>query len=342
MSASLVARAALALGALVSVFLLAEGLLRLVGAGRFGLETWQTSYLHRPDPDLIFSARPNARSSWRSEEFVEEVSTNSFGLRGPEPQARDARPRIVVLGDSMTFGHGVAGEETYAVRLAERFAEEGDAVEVINAGVRGYSTDQSFALYTKRLRALRPDLVVFGHYHNDVEENLFQALYRYDGTRLTAMDPRRNVLYRAGVIHESLPRGLLELRLSRVAMQAFLGWGSDALGEETHGGRPVEWSRRKALALLATLDRVLREDGGRLLVLGVPSRDGPRREYAWLRGLASRGVPVFDPRERDAWDDASLFYLQDYHFTAAGHDRLARELHRYLVDSGLWREATGG
>jgi hypothetical protein len=326
---------ALALGSVACVVLLAEGSLRFVGAGRFGLESWQTSFLHQPDSELIFSMRPNATSVWKTAEFVEEVTTNSLGLRGPEPSASRAAARIVVLGDSMTFGHGVGDEETYARRLAAHFAAAGRQVEVLNAGVRGYGSDQSFALYVTRLRSLRPDLVIFGHYRNDVDENVHQSLFRIEDGRLVGMDPTRNVLYRAGLLQQRIPDALLRLRLTRVAIAALLGWGRDEIGPEIHGGRPLAWSRSKILLEMEQLRRTLREDGGELLVLAVPSRDGPRDEYRWLAALVRLRIPVFDPGARLPWDEEGLFFRQDDHLTAAGHDRLARELHRHIVEAGL-------
>ena len=322
-------------GSLTCILLLGEGALRLVGAGRFGLQSWHTSFLHRPDPELIFSMRPDADVVWRMPEFVEKVRTNSLGLRGPEPRSPAPPRRIVVLGDSMTFGHGVRDSQTYSKFLEALFAISGEEVEVVNAGVKGYGTDQSFKLYLTRLRHLRPDLVIFGHYRNDIADNVHQSLYGIEAGQLVPMDPTRNTLYRVGVIHEWIPAPLLRLRLTRVAIVALLGYVGDEVGPETHAGDPTRWSRSKVLLELKQLHRIVQADGGRLLVLGVPSRDGPRSEYDWLRELDRVGIPFFDPRARSRWKSEGLFYEKDDHFTAAGHERLARELYRYTVAAKL-------
>ena len=170
-------RAALVVLSILSVFALAEGLLRFVGAARFGLQTWHAGRLYRPDPELIYSLRPSARGRRVSAEFAEEVTINRVGLRSPEPLAPGTRPRVLVLGDSQTFGHGVGDEAPYPRRLQGLFEARGAAVEVVNAGMQGFSSDQSFKLFAKRLRGLEPDLVVFAHYWNDIPENITQALY---------------------------------------------------------------------------------------------------------------------------------------------------------------------
>jgi acyl-CoA thioesterase-1 len=48
-----------------------------------------------------------------------------------------ARPRIVVLGDSITAGLGLAPAEAYPHLLQQRLNEEGLAYDVVNAGVSG-------------------------------------------------------------------------------------------------------------------------------------------------------------------------------------------------------------
>ena len=51
-----------------------------------------------------------------------EVSINSLGLRGPEPVP--GRPAVVLAGDSMTLGWGVAESGTLAGQLARRLGDD--------------------------------------------------------------------------------------------------------------------------------------------------------------------------------------------------------------------------
>lgn len=47
------------------------------------------------------------------------------------------RPRLVVLGDSLTAGYGLPQDQAFTVRLASWLKQNGVEVEVINAGVSG-------------------------------------------------------------------------------------------------------------------------------------------------------------------------------------------------------------
>src|SRR5262245_1231127 len=54
---------------------------------------------------------------------------------GPAPVA--SRPRIVILGDSLTAGLGLPKDEAYPTLLQQRLDKEGLNYEVVNAGVSG-------------------------------------------------------------------------------------------------------------------------------------------------------------------------------------------------------------
>lgn len=56
----------------------------------------------------------------------------------PAPQdSRDARPRVVVLGDSLTAGLGLAQDEAYPSLLQQRIDAENLPFQIVNAGVSG-------------------------------------------------------------------------------------------------------------------------------------------------------------------------------------------------------------
>src|SRR5436305_11488201 len=56
----------------------------------------------------------------------------------PPPASRDSGvPRIVVLGDSLTAGLGLAPDEAYPAVLQKKLDDGGVKWEVVNAGVSG-------------------------------------------------------------------------------------------------------------------------------------------------------------------------------------------------------------
>jgi lysophospholipase L1-like esterase len=106
--------------------------------------------------------------------FRSEYRINSLGLRGPElTEVAPGGLRVLVLGDSVTSGLEVAENETYSAVAAQLLSERlGVPVQVINAGVRGYGTDQELLFYRERLTRLHPDVVVHHTIDNDPGDNI--------------------------------------------------------------------------------------------------------------------------------------------------------------------------
>ena len=99
------------------------------------------------------------------------VRVNRFGLRGAEiarEPARDER-RILVLGDSVAYGWGLAEADTFPVLLEEELRGLGLDVEVLNAGVPGYNTESAVALLRHTGLPLAPDSLVLGVSLNDFD-----------------------------------------------------------------------------------------------------------------------------------------------------------------------------
>ncbi|MCZ6672608.1 MAG: SGNH/GDSL hydrolase family protein [Verrucomicrobia bacterium] len=107
-----------------------------------------------------------------------DVKINSQGLRDHEyPISKDESTfRILVLGDSMTFGWGAEFDATYPKVLEQMLNDEQkdssafQRYEVINAGVGNYNTVQEVTYFKERGIQYNPDMVLLGFYLNDAEE----------------------------------------------------------------------------------------------------------------------------------------------------------------------------
>lgn len=101
-----------------------------------------------------------------------DVAINSKGLRNRETQYShpDGTIRIMMLGDSLTFGWGVREEETFARRLESILNGTGIKTEVINAGVGNYNTSMEVAYFLSEGYKYNPDVVVLNYFINDAEK----------------------------------------------------------------------------------------------------------------------------------------------------------------------------
>jgi len=74
--------------------------------------------------------------------------------------------RITVVGDSLTYGEGVAEEDTYSAIIEKELQKE-YKVEVLNLGVMGYQSEDILRLIKEYLPKLQPDLIIYGVCQND-------------------------------------------------------------------------------------------------------------------------------------------------------------------------------
>jgi hypothetical protein len=145
----------------------------------------QEDWFQLPD-DIVRLA--NARASvltlpeaWRHRrETVEDASLaytwhgalhlyDERGFRrrnGPFPPKDPDTLRIMVVGDSLTYGDGLAEEWTFS-RILERSLQKSHRVEVVNLGHEGYQSEDILAVLQQFLPLLDPDLVVYAVCLND-------------------------------------------------------------------------------------------------------------------------------------------------------------------------------
>lgn len=105
-----------------------------------------------------------------------EGDVNSLGFRGPEISSgrRAGTVRIVVLGDSFTYGEGVTAAEALPAQLEHLLNQRRSGrFEVFHLGVPGYNSAQEFAYLKEAGLALKPDLVVVAFTLSDADLGSF-------------------------------------------------------------------------------------------------------------------------------------------------------------------------
>jgi lysophospholipase L1-like esterase len=211
---------------------------------------------HTFDRDLLWRPIPGYSEG--------AVTINSEGFRGPMVSKTKAAGtfRVVVLGDSVTFGYGVSESDTYPRQLERRLRalEHKPAafagrphVEVVNAGVIGYSSWQGRVLYDERIRDYSPDLVVVQFGYNDHHSAESSDRQKYDSRYLRPF---------ASAVEKSAFYQLAARVGNRI-------WGS-RLDHEPVARVSVD---EFGLNLLA-LQRRAAADGARVLFLITPVRSG--------------------------------------------------------------------
>jgi len=98
-----------------------------------------------------------------------QLRTNSLGFRDapvsiPKPAGEY---RVLALGESSTWGHGVRVTETYSAVLQDLLIRSGRNTRVINAGIPAYTVQQSAVFLAEEGAVLQPDVILVYHQTND-------------------------------------------------------------------------------------------------------------------------------------------------------------------------------
>jgi lysophospholipase L1-like esterase len=337
--ASLAARLALAAVSLVCALLLGEAVMR------FHHAAWPFLPEPREMPHLTGK---DAGLRWR---FSPRHGRNSLGLKNREVGPKEEHVfRILVLGDSLVW----SGETTRG-RLYTEIVEEnlnagridGPAIEVINAGVPGYTTYQELEFLKVYGLGMEPDLVLLGFVLNDLH---YPYLHRTTSKDFLAWEPqaRLNRLDPASLAGRLFGWSHLANDLA-LALRSF----SDKLGRTPHYG--FEYHNDTYLAwkahgwkhterLLGEMQQLLSSRGIPLLVMVFPlmeQMDGayldrdrrhvlyPQRRLAEI--CRDRSLPCLDFMEVISGHGGAALFSDNVHLKPAGNDLVAEQLTRFLA-----------
>lgn len=294
-------------------------------------EDWRLAHVmsdayREPDPVLLW--RPVAREPYSSQRF-----------RGPEvalakpPQTR----RVICYGDSNTDGPPAGG--AWPEALAEMLHQDaaGSHVEVLNAGVAGYSSYQGARRFEQEVDVYRPDVVLVSFGWNDAanaigaDDKTFAAT-----TAFQAADPWRVHLRRMLFRYDTV---LVTARLVTASRAVPQGPQATVLGARVSVDDYAE--NLRAIARRAAAARV------RLVLMTRPHREretelaqfpGWRRRVPEYNAAARRvadeaGVPLVDAQR--AFDGQLAAFADESHLTRDGHRHLGQLVHDVLREHAL-------
>ena len=114
-----------------------------------------------PDTGRLYKSLTNSRG-WRDSEHFLDNPDGAF--------------RILILGDSNTFGAIVPANLIYTRVLEDSLRAEGKNVEVISIAYGRWGTDQELEAFREEGIRYNPDLVILQFSANDISDNMFYVL----------------------------------------------------------------------------------------------------------------------------------------------------------------------
>ena len=295
-------------------------------------------------------------------EFETPIEINSLGLRGSEiPSHGNDCHRILFLGDSMVAAFEVEYDNTFPALIAARLtARFGCPVRGINAGVRGYGTDQNYLYYRERGRLLDPDVVVLFHSRNDLVNNttIHRMRRQYGKGAFVLNDDGKldlvgipvpvypvcseySLSTSSGIKREdgAIGRILCSLQMGlfdRSALFSFItlriNWDPQFLRDlyylamprsssSSDGSDEREYRRRLTVALISRLATEVRSDGATFIVTGAAEQlEALGIDEDEFSGDVTPLPPMTEEERRD------YTFERDSHFNRRGHARVVDHL----------------
>ena len=171
---------------LASIIMLDRGLLVYLGRS-----PWVTDpamhYRHRPSTTHSFKYWYRDHRGTTTHTPTGIVHINRYGQHDDDFELTPppGQWRGLIIGDSVTMGHGVEKDFAYANQLEDllgAFDNRNSSHQIINAGVQGYNTEQEYHMLSETLY-LQPDFAIVGFCYNDLRLDESLQTYKHDEVR---------------------------------------------------------------------------------------------------------------------------------------------------------------
>lgn len=295
------------------------------------------------DPLLGWAHVPNTSGRFNHPDFSVSVSHNSEGLRDKEHTGQSpGAKRLLVLGDSFTWGFGVEQEQRFTSLLDDAHTDW----EVINAGVSGYSTDQQYLYLRERGIRYRPDAVLILLFRDDLYGNTQDELFLYNKPRFrlegdVLIEPVLPV--KENTLAQRFERWVLQRTyLGKIIYQAFAAVGHLLRSQDSEESAPAwsavnlpEGSVNLTNRLLRETSRFCREHGAQLVV--ATAGLSPEVAASLQDAADTHGYRLFSLDDALSKATRPVTFPRDAHWNPWGHEVVAREIDKRLSGFGIWQ-----
>jgi len=288
-----------------------------------GFITYNTS-----NPKLIHVLKPNFYQEfdgWIVKlNRTTSIQINSDGFRDREfsIEKPDNTFRIIVLGDSNTFGQGVEIEETYSKVLENKLNSIGDRnYEVMNFGVPAYNTQDEVEFFKDVGLKYNPDLVIVGFFANDLEDSfelreLAEEKMEENNYKFITLSDIDKANFVTDIFNDVNGKYNAKLHANdtlynyywnKIVVSSFIDLAD--IGQESNFD-------------IVIININIREGKYRLLLENITS------ENNWSLINAGTSLSKYDV-------DSLTVSKWDAHYNPLGHDIIASDIYNHLIDNGV-------
>ena len=298
------------------------------------------------DPVLGWAHQPGQEGIFETRQFRTLVRINENGFRDRSHSfARQSEiERILVLGDSFAWGYGVEESERFSQLL-----EKSPDVEVINAGVSGYSTDQELLWYQREGIRYDTDLVILAFTGNDVGDNnqelvstiYYKPRFVLEGGQLVATgnpvpktSPQGRLIYSLSQ-RSALTFFLVQRYFDLLSIYGKIEANSDHASSPVSGINAEPEPFKLTIALIAEMRKMAESRKAKFMIVATDRWwNGPSgTTYKdFVEALRAQGFLVLDVESMPGFDPEEMLIPDDGHWNQSGHEFVAEKI-KDLIES---------
>jgi len=291
--------------------------------------------------DVLSTADGTSYFSLKNQRLFEKEK-NGFNLRGKQfRQTPDDRYRLVILGDSFTWGQGVYPVEkryTEQIDVALNKQQKENEIEVVNVGICGFNLPNHYK-FLHFIDAIQPDYVLYQWYINDM--SIRPDAGQYKSSHLITNRKVHTWLWKHSALYYLLQRGYGSLQRKQGEKKTYEQYMFDTQKDPT--GESVVAARK---LLEKYIDHYKSTDTDFGMVL-FPSFAGPMNKYNLdflheqvLDVCKEKKIECLDLRDayRDVEDNTTLWAnVFDPHPGVLAHKIAAEAIYDFF--GADWEEA---
>lgn len=189
----------------ICISLLYGELLVRASGYNFTTYSWQWAITEYFDlhPQRIYMLSKGAQTK---ENTFENIDIFGFRYDPADGNAKPTNTSVFMFGDSFVYGHVMNDDETFPYVVQSYLRQRGSTVDIVNAGVPGYGTDQSYLYIREVMSVYHPDTIIWNINTNDIGDSNDACLFIQSGGTYRHLPVWLQTLYLQGfVVRKTVP-----------------------------------------------------------------------------------------------------------------------------------------